>query len=212
MRKLLLLRLLIIFLLGFQACKPNFKNEVITKDNIDAAWFQLQSDPSLTEVEKVFFESLHYLVQDRKTYLSWLQSLSNGATVEEIENIVVGEEDYIFIRDRIFSLLLDNKISYAETRKSIINATKIADEYADKLLYVYAQIDSTCKVLSDEAQMEYTYQTPEVLTGYCPFLKRDDPLYKQTDLLRSERDAEIEVKYPILTQLRKLESELYKQY
>jgi len=212
MHHLLKLSYLLLLSSLLSACSQSYEEQVITKDNIDASWFKMQSDASLTEVEKVFFESLHYLVQDRKTYLSWLQSLSNGASVEEIENIVVGEEDYNFIRDRMFTLLQDNKLTYKETRESILHATEIADIYADKLLDIYGQIDSTCKVLSDKAAAEYKYVTPEVLTGYCPFLPREHSLYKQADVLRSERDTEIEIKHPILTQLRRLESELYKQY
>jgi len=204
--------LLLAFIFVLQISCNRYKNEVISHQTIDKAWEAMQKDNSLTDLEKVFFESLYYMNKDRKEYLKWLVTLSEGTKMEDFDEILVSEDDFEHLSKRIFSVLTSNQKTYKQVLTEIVEATELTDMYANKLILVYNQIDSVCNQINNEGKLSFKYTSPEKLFGYCPFLPDNHPYYIEAEKIRQERDSEIERRFPILSKVRKLEGELYLGY
>lgn len=202
----IMITLLIALISGCNA----YENELITRENIEKNTEKIVRNSSTTESEKIFFETLLFLHKGRKDFVKWLYELSGKqGDFSTYNQYVANESDFEHIQSAIYSLIKDNRLTYGTVLSQIREANEIASEYGEQLILVYEEIHSVCKEIDAEGKHSFKYQASNPLNGYCPFLEDNHPLYLKANQIQENRDNAISQKFVQLTQLRKLESNLY---
>lgn len=99
-------------------------------------------------------------------------------------------------RSEIYNALKNTKLSHITTKQEI---TKI--NHGGELISAYDDID-------DLLVINYEYETPEKLNGYCPYLEDEDELNIQLEKLKSEKEKEIEKATPIINKYQEMTTKL----
>jgi len=96
--------------------------------------------------------------------------------------------------DEIYKALKNTKISHISTKQEI---TKI--NLGGELISAYRDLD-------DLLTINYDYKTPDKLTGYCPYLDKDDELSEKIENINKSKEKEIEKSTPILSKYSEMTS------
>lgn len=205
--------LLLLLLIGLvtSGCQ-SYEKELITPENIEKNTEKIVRDAQTTESEKIFFETLLFLHKGRKEFVKWIYELSGKqGDYSTYDHYIANESDFEHIATSIYKLIQDNRLTYGNVLKQIRQANEIASQYGEKLIKVHEEIDRICTEINAEGKHSFQYQPTDPLNGYCPFIEDSHPLYKEATQIQEERDTEISQKFVLLTQLRKLESNLYQR-
>jgi hypothetical protein len=200
-------------LIAFNSCAPSvdvsFQDEIVSAEKLDEHIVWMQTALDLDEPQVNFFINLNHIRQGRSSFLTWL-SQGDLETMTALEQLVVNEEDFEHVTRKIFSFIADNKLTYKNIFDDIQQAEQMADDYWSQLIEIYGTIDSICLAIQREGNQEMVYTTPEKLDGFCPFLPKGHELYLKADSLLVDRDARLSKQFPLMTELRKLDRQLFK--
>lgn len=119
---------------------------------------------------------------------------NDGFTNSDIGYWIYGRYD----QRETFKALQNVNVSHVTAKKEI---TKI--NHAGELISAYD--DDLESLLS----INYDYETPDKLNGYCPYLEDEHELMKKIENAREEKKKEIENKFPILNKYQEMQKKLF---
>ena len=118
---------------------------------------------------------------------------NDGFTNSDIGYWLYGRYD----QRETFKALQNVNVSHITAKKEI---TKI--NHAGELISAYD--DDLESLLS----INYDYETPDKLNGYCPYLEDEHKLMKKIENVRDEKNQEFKNKFPILHKYQKMQKKL----
>ncbi len=196
-------------LLLLLSCSSN-RNNQITVQNIQEFCSHLENDKNLSDLQVDFFRQLNAIAKGRESYKNLLSSQSTHPKPQEFEHILINEKDFEYISQRIFTVLLDNNITYGKLLADLQASDSLNNLFTNELIMVYGQIDSVCKELDHSMpETHEPYISPSILYGFCPYMPDNHPLYIKAESIRNKRNSEIEYRFPILSKVRKMMGELF---